>query len=378
MTATSARVRAGSAGWSAVANSRSGPEEVSGAARRLLLLRAGQRPGEVGRRGLRLADDLHLQLDGQLGRDVRGEGGRVGRVERDVPLPRRRELVLVVVAGQDLLEAQHARPGRRARLRARGGRALEARRGRVVGPAALLAELLAQGAEDVEEVVEVREALVVAVGQRIGLDLRRVDGGLDPQHLALGEAHLPVDRLARGHGVVVGAGPEQRRGVERAAAHDGLGRAALGEGRRRQRERGGEDHEGALHDALLRRSATAPAKPSAARPPPTRTSSAVAGGSLGDGDAGRRRAARGLGLRALRRAGVAAVAAEDLDGELDRVGLAAGGVEEVLGVGVLERELDVVAPGLGERLVGVGLAADADRARHGAEAARRSPRRSKT
>ena len=32
MTATRARVRAGSAGWSVVANSRSGPEDVSGAA----------------------------------------------------------------------------------------------------------------------------------------------------------------------------------------------------------------------------------------------------------------------------------------------------------------------------------------------------------
>jgi hypothetical protein len=43
------------------------------------------------------------------------------------------------------------------------------------------------------------------------------------------------------------------------------------------------------------------------------------------------------------------VAAEDLDGELDRVGLAAGGVEEVLGVGVLERELDARSPSASPR-----------------------------
>src|SRR4051812_38036086 len=201
--------REGEGGVGGLVGGREQPLRARGGVRRgrLLLLRAGQRLGEVRRRGLRLAEDLDLELDGELGRDLRGEGRGVGRVERDVPLPRRGELVLVVVAGQDLLEAQDARPGRRARLPARGGRALQARRGRVVGPAALFAELLAQRAEDVQEVGEVREALVEAVGQRIGLDLRRVDRGLDPQHLALGEAHLPVDRLARGHRVVVGAGP---------------------------------------------------------------------------------------------------------------------------------------------------------------------------
>ena len=98
-----------------------------------------------------------------------------------------------------------------------------------------------------------------------------------------------------------------------------------------------------------------------------RTSSAVAGGSLGEATpAGVGPLA--AGLRSLRRRGRAAVAPEHLDGQLDRVGLPARGVEQVLGVGVLERELEVVAPGLGEARVGIGLRAHADRARDDPEA----------
>ena len=112
------------------------------------------------------------------------------------------------------------------------------------------------------------------------------------------------------------------------------------------------------HDPLLRRSATPPAKPSAARPPPIRTSRAVAGGSFGVatpagvGPLG----PAPFGWGPFDGAGLRPVAPEHLDGQLDRIGLSAGRLEEVLRVGVLQRDLDVVAPGLGEVRIGIGLA----------------------
>src|SRR5262249_42312169 len=150
---------------------------------------------------------------------------------------------------------------------------------RVVIAAALLAELLAQRAEDVELVVEVDEALHVALGGRIGLDLRGVDRRLDLQDLALGDADLPIDGLTGGDRVGVAPLREQRRGVERASADDRL--AGLRGGGGGERERGGRgEGQDELHErALLARSAMPPAKPSATRATATSTSSAVDGGS---------------------------------------------------------------------------------------------------
>ena len=74
MTATSARVSAGSAGWSVPANSAAGPEDAPGVgAVGCCFCGPGQRAREVGRGRLGLAEHLHVELDGQLGRDVRGD-----------------------------------------------------------------------------------------------------------------------------------------------------------------------------------------------------------------------------------------------------------------------------------------------------------------
>ena len=202
----------------------------------------------------------------------------------------------------------------------------------------------------------------VVVGRVVGLDLRDVDGGARLEDLALGQLDLPVHGLARGDGVGVAAGLQQRRGVERAAADDRLARV-LRVGAGGQREQGGEERERAPHGCRLRRkvSAPAPANPAAASPPPTSVSTAGLGGSSGVGGAASDSPRLGL-LR-----GLAALAAEHLDRQLRVVRLAAGRVVERL-VGVLvELELEVVAAGLGERLAVLGLLADADRPRDDAE-----------
>ena len=70
MTATRARVSAGSAGWSAAANRAVGPRGRRRCG--LLLLGPGSDFAKSAEEGWGLAEDLHLDLDGQLGRDVRG------------------------------------------------------------------------------------------------------------------------------------------------------------------------------------------------------------------------------------------------------------------------------------------------------------------